>query len=318
MLRTRTVRPRPHKTLTQRGTVSSIDGVWSNPIAPWLSSTLSFHAGPLPGEPDAATFATVDGVRLRYVEMGSGPAVVFIHGFAASLDMWRRTQRVIARRGRAIAIDLKGFGWSARPPGDYSQEAQAALLWKFLDRLGIENAALVGHSWGASVALAMALQAPERVRRIALYSAWVYQEQLPPFLPFALGPWVGETLFSWWYQQRTRVRLAVAFHDLRYVTRGMVGEAERLMALPGSAASALAALRAMDFAMQQRRYPRIEAPSLLLWGEGDTVTPPSIGRRLQRDLRASLKVYPRCGHFPMVEAARSSARDLTTFLGEDR
>jgi pimeloyl-ACP methyl ester carboxylesterase len=290
--------------------------MWSNLAAPFLGRGLSFHPGPLPGEPEGATFAEIDGVRLRYVDAGKGEAVVFIHGFAASLEIWRRTFRSVAARNRALAVDLKGFGWSARPKGDYSQEAHAALLWKFLDGRGVGNVALVGHSWGSSVALAMALQAPGRVRRVALYAPWVYQEQLPPFLPFALGPFLGESLFSIWFQQRTRYRLALAFHDVRFVTYGLVADVEQMMSLPGSAAGALAAMRAMDFAAQQRRYPRLEMPAVLLWGRDDSVTPMTVAERLRRDLRARLCVYPSCGHFPMIEAARASNRDLAAFLAE--
>jgi pimeloyl-ACP methyl ester carboxylesterase len=162
----------------------------------------------------------------------------------------------------------------------------------------------------------MALQKPERVRKIALYAAWVYQEQIPPFLSFAVGPWIGESVFSMWFQQRTRYRLALAFHDMRYVTRGLVNDVEQMLALPGSAAGALAAMRSMDFAAQQRRYARLEKPALLLWGRDDSVTPPKVAERLARDLRADVRIYPDCGHFPMIEAARASNRDLAAFLAE--
>jgi len=290
--------------------------MWSNLATPFLAGGLSFHPGPLPGEPADATFTEIDGVRLRYLDAGKGTAVLFIHGFAASLEMWRRTFRAVATRHRALAVDLKGFGWSARPRGDYSHEAQAALLWKFLDSRDVRDVALVGHSWGASVALAMALQAPDRVRRVALYAAWVYQEQVPPFLPFALGPFIGESVFSMWFQQRTRYRLALAFHDIRYVTHGLVSDVKQMLSLPGSAATALAALRSMDFAAQQRKYSRLNKPALLLWGLDDSVTSPKVAERLARDLRADLRLYPSCGHFPMIEAARASNRDLAAFLAE--
>jgi pimeloyl-ACP methyl ester carboxylesterase len=232
--------------------------------------------------------------------------------------MWRCTFPAVARKRRILAADLKGFGWSARPPGDYSHESQAQLLWKFLDSRGVRDASLVAHSWGASVALAMALQAPQRVRRVALYSAWVYQEQIPPLLPWALASGIGEYLFSLYYSHRSRYRLALAFHDDRYVTRGFVAALERILSQPGSAAAALAALRAMDFAAQQKRYSRLDIPAIVLWGNQDLVTPVAIAERLARDLRAELRLYPQCGHFPMIEAAGASNRDLAAFLAEGR
>jgi pimeloyl-ACP methyl ester carboxylesterase len=230
--------------------------------------------------------------------------------------MWRRTFPAVSRRRRIIALDLKGFGWSSRPPGDYSHVAQAALVWRFLDQRGVRDAALVAHSWGAAVALAMALQAPQRIRGAALYSAWVYQEQIPPFMPWALAAGVGEYLFSLYYSHRSSYRLAAAFHDPRKMTRGLVAEVERMLRQPGSAAAALAAMRAMDFAAQQKSYPRLEIPTMLLWGNQDVVTPVGIADRLARDLRARVRLYPNCGHFPMIEAAQESNADLAAFLSE--
>lgn len=291
--------------------------MWANLASALLGARLDFHRGPLPGEPEGDSFRDVGGVRIRYRESGSGPAVVFIHGFAASLEMWQRTIAAAGRGRRSICLDLKGFGWSGRPAGDYSHEAQAALVLELLAQLGVADAAVVGHSWGASVALALALRAPERVRRLALYSAWVYQEQLPPLLPLALLPRVGESLFGFHYRFGLRHRLAMAFHDPCQLSPELLAGMERAVALPGSAAAALAAMRAMDLAAQQDRYPLLRCPSLLLWGEDDWVTPLSAGRRLARDLRAPLRTYPSCGHFPMLEAAQASDADLFRFLEED-
>ena len=133
-----------------------------------IAGCASFHASPLPGAPADATFVDVGGVNVRYREAGHGPAVVLIHGFAASSDSWMTVLPVLAQHFRVIAIDLKGFGWTSRPAGDYSPEAQAQLAWGVLDKLGVADVAIVGHSWGSSVALSMAVAQPARVRRVAL------------------------------------------------------------------------------------------------------------------------------------------------------
>lgn len=87
---------------------------------PLLAGCLSFHAGPLPGEPKTAQFAAVDDARLRFVDVGKGPPVVLIHGFASSLETWDLLIPELSKTHRVIALDLKGFGWSDRPEGDYS------------------------------------------------------------------------------------------------------------------------------------------------------------------------------------------------------
>src|SRR5262249_13786368 len=115
-------------------------------LVPFLAGCPSFHAGAMPGEPKTAHFAAVDGARVRYVDKGQGPAVVLIHGFASSLETWELVMPELAKTHRVIALDLKGFGWSDRPEGDYSPAAEARLVVKLLDQLGVKRAAFVAHS----------------------------------------------------------------------------------------------------------------------------------------------------------------------------
>ena len=284
-----------------------------------LTGCMTFHPGPLPGEPKTATYADVGGVRLRYVDVGEGPVVVLIHGFASSLDAWAGVVPTLTRSHRVIALDLKGFGWSGRPEGDYSPRAQAELVFALLDQRGVDRAAVVAHSWGASIALEMALARPARVTRLALYDAWVYEEQLPTFFIWSRAAGVGETLFRLHYGQRAELRIAYAFYDKeRYVTEQLVDDVERALHRPGTYAAALAAVRGQRYAAIQQRYRTITQPTLLLWGREDGVTLLTYGERLARDLRnVRLVTYPRCGHFPMIEAAGESTRDLLAFIEED-
>lgn len=287
-------------------------------LAPAASGCLSFHAGTMPGEPEDATYATIDGTRVRYVDEGEGPPVVMIHGFASSLETWAPVIPEVRVAHRVLALDLKGFGWTDRPPGDYSPEAQARLVLALMDQRGIARAAFVGHSYGASVVLAIALLAPERVTRIALYDAWVYSSQLPTFFHMARADGVGEAMFSIWYGERAEDRIALAFHDRAFVTQALVDDVGRALERPGTYAAALAAVRAMRYEDQQARYREIEQPALLMWGREDRVTPVDVGERLARDLPgARLVVYPACGHFPMIEHARQSTRELIRFLDAD-
>ncbi len=283
-----------------------------------LTGCLAFHRGAMPGEPKA-TYLDVAGARVRYVDAGEGPAVVLLHGFASSLEAWDGViPRLLANGHRVLALDLKGFGWTDRPPGDYSPAEQARLVLALMDARGIDRAAVVGHSWGASVALALALAAPQRVTRLALYDAWVFEEQLPGFFLWARVGGVGELLFGLYYDERADERMAAAFHDRRYMSEELVEAVDRALRRPGTRAAALAAVRGQRYAQVEGRYRSIEQPALLLWGRDDAVTPLRHGERLARELPAArLVVYPRCGHLPMIEAAAASTRDLAAFLAED-
>lgn len=278
----------------------------------------AFHAAAFPDDRPGRSFATIDGVELRYADRGQGPAVVLLHGYGASLDEWDPVVPALETHHRVVALDLKGFGRSARPEGDYSPAAQAALVFGLLDRLGIDRAAVVAHSWGSSVALAMALAAPERVTRLALYAAWVYEEQLPPFITWSRASGIGEFLFGGWYAERVADKMALAFYDPTLLTQELVDAIEEALERPGTTAAALAAARGQRFEELEQRYPTIDRPVLLLWGREDAVSRLAIGERLAAELPdAELVVYPRCGHFPMVEALAASTRDLVEFLAPD-
>lgn len=288
---------------------------WLPFVALLATGCLSFHEGAMAGEPSDATYASVDGARVRFVDEGEGSAVVLIHGFASSLETWDTVRPALAESHRVLSLDLKGFGWTDRPGGDYSPQAQARLVFALMDQRGIDRAALVAHSWGSSVALAMALEAPERVTRLALYDAYVYREQRNTFFQWADADGFGEALFGLFYDQRGDERIAMAFFDPEALPQSLVDAVEAAMDRPGTQAAALAVARGMRF--EQERYRDVAVPVLLLWGREDRVTALSQGERLQNDLRdARLRVYPRCGHFPMIEAAQPSRRDLIEFLAD--
>ena len=288
-------------------------------VALACASCATFHAGKLPGTPADATFVDVDGVSVRYREAGSGPAVVLIHGYGASADHWAPVIPALAVHHRVIAVDLKGFGWTTRPDGDYSPAAQAALVWHVLDKLGVSDVAIVGHSWGSSVALSMAVAQPARVRRVALYSAYVYDEQVPSFFRWAEKPGIGEALFTLLYRQRIEDRAPLAYYDERWVTQERVERVEDELARDGTVAAALAVARKHQFGALHEKLRGFPRPVLLLWGENDEVTPVGFGQRLVAELpNARLVTYQRCGHIPMVEAHNPSTRDLARFLDSDR
>lgn len=290
-------------------------------LAVFCASCVSYHTGALPNEPPEGAFANVRGARVHYVDEGpeGAPAVVLVHGFASSLGVWAGIRPALRERFRVLSLDLKGFGDTDRPAPTsdhgYSADEQARLVLELMAARGIERAAVVAHSYGSSVALAMALQAPEKVTRIALYDAWVYPEQLPTSFHWARASGLGELIFGLFYDQRSEDKIALAFFDPELIPQALVDVVEEQVSRPGTKAAALAAVRAMRFEAQAARYREIQQDTLLLWGREDAVTLLEHGERLSNELpSARLVVFPRCGHFPMIEAAVPSTRELVAFL----
>jgi len=127
--------------------------------------------------PAAGQFVEVDGVRLHYVDRGSGEPVVLLHGNGSMIQDFEASGLIAMAAGkyRVIAFDRPGFGHSTRPRGTiWTPQAQAELIHRALEQIGMTRAAVLGHSWGASVALALALNHPKTVSALVLASGYYY------------------------------------------------------------------------------------------------------------------------------------------------
>ncbi len=131
-------------------------------------------------------FIEVNGLRARYLEEGSGPAVLLLHGasLGSSADVWAGNLRDLASHGlRVIAPDLPGFGLTDNP-SDHSLGFRARFVVAFLDALGIDRAHIVGHSQSGQIAVRLAIDEPDRVGRIAVLGT---ASMLPPLPDSAAG-----------------------------------------------------------------------------------------------------------------------------------
>lgn len=127
--------------------------------------------------PPLGQFLAIDGVRLHYAIFGEGPPLVLLHGNGSMIQDFTSSGLVAqaARSHRVIIFDRPGYGHSTRPRGKrWSGDEQADLIKAALDRIGVSKAVVLGHSWGASVAVAVALRHPQVVRSLVLVSGYFY------------------------------------------------------------------------------------------------------------------------------------------------
>jgi len=127
--------------------------------------------------PPRGRFIEVDGVRLHYIERGSGPTLVLLHGNGVLANDFENSGLLdkAAEHYRVIAFDRPGFGYSERPRSRvWTPQAQARLLHHALQDIGVDSAIVLGHSWGTLVALSMALEVPGFVRGLVLLSGYYY------------------------------------------------------------------------------------------------------------------------------------------------
>ncbi len=123
-------------------------------------------------------FATVGGDRWHWVESGSGPPLVVLHGFPESWYAWSHLIETLATDFRVLAVDLKGAGWSGTADGDYSVAAMADELAAVLAEIGVDRFYLAGHDWGGMIGARMAGEHPERILGYAHISAPVERYDL--------------------------------------------------------------------------------------------------------------------------------------------
>lgn len=285
-------------------------------------------------DPDGR-FVDIDGTSIYYREAGpvDGLPVLLLHGFLGSTVNWDDTIPVLADAGyHVVAFDRPPFGLSdKRPELDYSLEAQAALTAALMDTLGIDRAALVGHSAGGAVAAQFALAYPERVSKLALVagaigldpaddSADSEASQAFSFLRDAdpNNPLAQLALRAFFTSDFARNMLRESVSNPDRVTPELVERNSAYLKLRGWEAGLLAFTRDARFDLPTLdSLAKVDVPVLLLWGEDDNIVPLAVGERL-RDVfpNVTWKQYADAGHMLMLEADEAMHADLLAFLGE--
>jgi pimeloyl-ACP methyl ester carboxylesterase len=143
-----------------------------------------------------------DGATIHVRVGGSGPAVVLLHGFGDTGDMWAPLAASLAADHTVVVPDLRGMGLSSHPPGGYDKKTQAADVRGVLTKLGIDHSAVVGHDIGTMVAYAYAARYPDRTDKLVVMDAPV--PGIPPWDQIVRSPQLWHFLSAgrmpsvWW------------------------------------------------------------------------------------------------------------------------
>jgi pimeloyl-ACP methyl ester carboxylesterase len=261
--------------------------------------------------PPAGRFLDVNGVRLHFVERGTGDAVVFLHGNGSMIQDFESSGLIdlAAKDHRVIVFDRPGFGHSDRPRNVvWTPDAQAELIKAGLAELGVTNAIVLGHSWGASVAVALALKYPGLVRGLVLASGYYYPTARPDVV--AMGapalPVVGDILSHTISPLVSRAIWPLMLRKIfgpRPVPEKF-GAFPKEMALRPSqirASAAESALMIPDAFMLRARYVDLKMPVVIIAGEEDKLIDiDSQSARLHSDVSQS-KFHRLAGNGHMIQ-----------------
>lgn len=267
-------------------------------------------------------FAEINGVKLHYQEKGTGTPLILIHGYTSLFYTWNDVFEPLSEHFRVIAVDLKGFGFSEKPVGDYTKREQAVLVKGLLDHLKIDKAWLAGNSMGGDVSLNIALQNPNRVAGLILIdSAGVKFESKSPSssssfkIPFFGRVFAAVALTS---DRLVRGGLERSFFDDSKITDQDV----RMYHIPltsknGQRAAALATQQ-WDLYPIENDLGKINVPTLIMWGAEDEVVPLETGRKMNSLIKNSeLVVFENCGHLPQEEMPQKTVEEILKFTGKD-
>lgn len=267
-------------------------------------------------------FIDIDGVRVHYQEAGDkhAPAMVLIHGFASSTLVWSKVFLKLAAAGyRVIAVDMLGYGYSAKPRnGEYTIPGQAKLLTRLLDHLGIPRAIFVGSSYGGAVAASCALDYPKRVEKLILVGAVNNNRPLEFTLMRLFGsPVVGDVVSPLLIGSRRllRRRMKRVYDRHSWVLDERRVDARHLpLRASGTQRAIVRTVRGWDAERISRDAHLITQPTLLLWGENDPDIPLADGERLHAEIPGSrLLVFLNCGHIPHEEYPEAFTNIVSDF-----
>jgi len=267
---------------------------------------------------------TLHGHSIRYVQQGSGPVLLLIHGMAGALDTWRSVVEPLARHATVLAVDLPGHGSSSPGGGDYSLGSLATFLRDVLLALGHERVTLVGHSLGGGIAMQFSYQFPEMTERLVLVSSGGLGLEVNPVLRAASLP--GADLFL--SLTAGAIKRASGFTG-RVLRAGHVRPTPGLeelarsyssLADPDRRSAFLATVRSVVGISGQtvgagdRLHLASEIPVQLIWGADDPIIPVQHGQAAHELLpHATLAVFDGVRHFPQVEAPERFVSVLQDF-----
>ena len=262
-------------------------------------------------------------LRLWVEESGQGNPLLLIHGLGASTYTWRYFIPDLTRNHRVIAVDLKGAGKSDKPLDEaYGILDQDAVLKTLVDRKGLSDLTLVGHSMGGGAALALALDLdqtnPGTLKRLVLISSVAYRQQLP-FLGFMKKPFLGS---DGTFALPPEILVYAGLYGSYYAPSKITFDAVRTYALPlhepaGQRALIKMAEHIVPPNLQRliARYRTIRQPALVIWCTEDKVVPLSLGRKLAHHLpHGHLEVLKDCGHIPQEEVPKETLALVSAFL----
>jgi pimeloyl-ACP methyl ester carboxylesterase len=263
--------------------------------------------------------AKVNEIELYYETSGSGDPLVLIAGLGYPLWQWHKMVPFLAEHFQVIAFDNRGVGQTDKPAGPYTAQMLAADTAGLLDALGIESAAIAGHSMGGFVAQAMALDYPEKISALILCSTNFGGPRHVPITPEAMAVLADVTSDPLTrFTNGLQVSTAPGWTEenpeiVKEWTEWRVANPLDLAGYQSQMAIGLALVA--EEAAFEHRLPSVSVPTMIIFGAHDKVVPPENANLLAKQISGSqITIIPDAGHFFCIEAPEAASNIIIDLL----
>jgi pimeloyl-ACP methyl ester carboxylesterase len=245
---------------------------------------------------------------------GRGRPVILLHGWLGSWGLWQETMTYLGRYYRTYALDFWGFGESGKKRETYAVQDFVTLVDQFMDRLGIFEAPLVGHSMGGTVSLSVAIQFPQRARKVVVIGSPIVGSSLALPLKLAGYRFIASMLFNKMWAFRSAMKVASPFicSDPRF---SEMMDRDLTSTTVESFLRSIASLHRTDLRPQ---LPQIKIPVMGMYGDRDNIVSPNQWKPLQAGVpHAKIVRWKRAQHFVMLDTPQDFKESLKTFLDQE-
>lgn len=257
---------------------------------------------------------TTDQGIVHYEVYGRGRPVILLHGWLGSWGLWQETMTYLGRYYRTYALDFWGFGESGKKRETYAVQDFVALVDQFMDRLGIFEAPLVGHSMGGTVSLSVAIQFPQRARKVVVIGSPIVGSSLALPLKLAGYRFIASMLFNKMWAFRGAMKVASPFicSDPRF---SEMMDRDLTSTTVESFLRSIASLHRTDL---RPMLSQVKIPVMGMYGDRDNIVSPREWKPLLAGVpHAKIVRWKRAQHFVMLDTPQDFMENLKTFLDQE-
>jgi len=254
---------------------------------------------------------SIYGQKIHYIEAGSGPNVILLHGLGGSSQVWQFNIGPLAEKYHVFVPDQIGFGKSDKPLVNYRIRTYVDFLDQFCKQLKIDRPTLIGNSMGGWIAAIYAATYPDRVDKLVLADAAGYAppKDFDTRAFFGLNPTTRDEM---------KLLSAKVFYNKAFLSDAAIDQAmaARLGAGDGYTIKSITESIIRDEDYLDNIVTKIKSPTLIVWGREDGLVPLSEGERFHKDIAGStMIVFDQCAHVPNIEKAGEFNAAVIKFLG---